>query len=275
MNFGVGVNSNCSGTNTASFNWTLYNNSCGSLQTGTGSSKVFSGLTVGQSYTFCYTITSWPSCYHTAYYPYVYPNQTLPIELTEFTATQSGDAVSLNWVTQSELNNRSFTVQRSADGKTFTDLGTIEGSGTTTIQHSYSFIDTLPIKGTGYYRLKQTDYLSQESSAVEESNGTFDSKLKTADGNDEDVTSVNFSNVVAGTFQPQQAFEFKLSADKAQIDLFHSEQSIVMVFDEQGMVIYHAVVSAPTELQVPIVNKHGIWYACLIQGNHKELMKAF
>ena len=82
---------------------------------------------------------------------------TLPVNLSFIKAEVSGQAVRLKWSTASEINNAYFEVLRSADGVTFSHIGTIEGNGTTQVSQQYSFADKAPVTGTNYYRLKQVD----------------------------------------------------------------------------------------------------------------------
>lgn len=82
----------------------------------------------------------------------------LPIELIHFNAVAENEKVNLNWVTASELNNDFFTVQHSTDGVEFASLGIINGQGTTQNSTSYDFVDSNPMAGINYYRLKQTDF---------------------------------------------------------------------------------------------------------------------
>jgi len=82
----------------------------------------------------------------------------LPIELVSFNAIAVGNAVQLTWHTATELNNDYFTIERSADGETFTGVQTIEGAGNSSQSRNYETMDLNPISGTSYYRLKQTDY---------------------------------------------------------------------------------------------------------------------
>lgn len=83
----------------------------------------------------------------------------LPIVLSEFVATQEADAVRLNWVTQSELNNDFFEVERlNFFNDSFDQIGYLPGNGTSTEVHQYSFFDYAPANGKNYYRLKQTDF---------------------------------------------------------------------------------------------------------------------
>ena len=81
----------------------------------------------------------------------------LPIELLYFDAQVSGDDVVCNWATATELNNDYFTVERSADGGTFTSIGEVDGAGSSQQTLSYAFTDAEPLSGVSYYRLRQTD----------------------------------------------------------------------------------------------------------------------
>lgn len=82
----------------------------------------------------------------------------LPIELISFDAKVEGEKVLLSWSTAAEINNDYFTLERSADGRSFEDIGKLRGSGNTTTRRDYSFIDESPLNGESYYRLRQTDY---------------------------------------------------------------------------------------------------------------------
>ncbi|MDX1905922.1 MAG: FG-GAP-like repeat-containing protein [Bacteroidia bacterium] len=82
---------------------------------------------------------------------------TLPVELLTFTATQSQAAVSLHWVTASEVNNSGFTVLRSTDAATWAELSFVPGRGTTAQASEYTFEDAQAPVGQVYYRLAQVD----------------------------------------------------------------------------------------------------------------------
>ena len=83
----------------------------------------------------------------------------LPVELTAFTAEARAAGVALRWATASEVNNREFEVQRSADGQLFTVLGHVAGQGSMSVAHAYAFDDKpmLSAPATLYYRLRQID----------------------------------------------------------------------------------------------------------------------
>jgi len=85
-------------------------------------------------------------------------NMALPVELVYFNASLDGKRVMTAWKTASEKNNDYFTVERSADGKNFTPVGKVKGSGNSSKPVAYSFIDQEPLTGLSYYRLRQTDF---------------------------------------------------------------------------------------------------------------------
>jgi hypothetical protein len=83
---------------------------------------------------------------------------SLPIVLKHFTAVPTNKNVELSWATATEINNDYFTIERSADGKQFTELFRQAGAGNSVKELSYSTTDRNPLEGRSYYRLKQTDY---------------------------------------------------------------------------------------------------------------------
>ena len=90
----------------------------------------------------------------------------MPVTLTRFTATlMQNNQVQVGWATSMEINCKQFVVQRSYDGKVFTDQETVAGSGTTNLAHSYSVNGNVSsfTGSTGYYRLKQIDIDGKEN----------------------------------------------------------------------------------------------------------------
>jgi autotransporter-associated beta strand protein len=96
----------------------------------------------------------------------VVPTGTLPIQLTAFTGKAINQSILLNWNTASETNNDFYDVLRSADGKSFTSIGTVKGSGTSTTSKDYAFSDENPFAGTNYYQLVQHDFDGKNASST-------------------------------------------------------------------------------------------------------------
>lgn len=82
----------------------------------------------------------------------------LPVELISFDGYQSSEAVELEWMTATEINNEYFQVERASDGRNFSVLSTVNGAGTTTLPRHYQIKDKRPFSGINYYRLKQVDF---------------------------------------------------------------------------------------------------------------------
>jgi hypothetical protein len=86
----------------------------------------------------------------------------LPVSLLYFkgkaTQTVEGYASELSWATSSEVNAKSYTIERSRDLQTFTTLSNQPAAGNSTEQLAYNYTDSQPYFGTNYYRLSQTDF---------------------------------------------------------------------------------------------------------------------
>ncbi len=81
----------------------------------------------------------------------------LPITSNKFTAAQNKQYVTLNWQTDTELNNRYFVLERSSNAVNYAAIAQVNSVGTGATAHEYNFTDKQPVQGTNYYRLKQTD----------------------------------------------------------------------------------------------------------------------
>lgn len=87
----------------------------------------------------------------------------VPVELTSFTASVTGNGVQLNWSTATETNNSGFAIERKHGTNEFQQIAFVDGKGTSTNSTSYLFTDNNVSAGIYQYRLKQIDY-----------NGTFE-----------------------------------------------------------------------------------------------------
>ena len=91
---------------------------------------------------------------------------SLPVELSNFDITTQGHSVALNWTTLSEDNNAGFQVEMAhlVDSQAlspqlnWTQLGFVEGNGSTTERHDYRFNHELSEPGSYRFRLKQVDF---------------------------------------------------------------------------------------------------------------------
>lgn len=83
----------------------------------------------------------------------------LPIKLLDFSVRLNDEGkVDIKWQTSQEINNETFTIQRSSDGRSWIDIADVDGSGNTQEIKRYAARDDAPLSGTSYYRLRQKDY---------------------------------------------------------------------------------------------------------------------
>ena len=87
----------------------------------------------------------------------IYTNP-LPVELVSFSGICTNGVAVLEWSTLSEINNNYFTVERSDDGYSFTEISRITAAGTSNQINKYSYNDINSTYSPVYYRLKQSDF---------------------------------------------------------------------------------------------------------------------
>jgi hypothetical protein len=80
-----------------------------------------------------------------------------PIVLTNFDVKSVDNKVSISFTTESETKVKTLFIERSADGKNYTDLFAIAPKGAENIKTTYNLTDAAPLLGTNYYRLKEID----------------------------------------------------------------------------------------------------------------------
>ncbi len=83
----------------------------------------------------------------------------LPLHKLEAAVVLNGTAVTINWLTENELNINNFTTERSTDNRTFTAVATVTAAGNSNGIKNYSTQDDISnVKGTAiYYRIKAVD----------------------------------------------------------------------------------------------------------------------
>jgi hypothetical protein len=77
----------------------------------------------------------------------------LPVDFKSFDITKSATAAQLSWIVSSELNLKSYEVEKSLDGKNFKSIATVNATGT----EKYAYTDKDLVNGINYYRIKATD----------------------------------------------------------------------------------------------------------------------
>jgi len=78
----------------------------------------------------------------------------LPVTGIELGGTATDKQVKLSFKALNEREMASYTIERSANGTSFTTIGSLQASNANQNSTSYSFIDNQPIIGNNYYRIK-------------------------------------------------------------------------------------------------------------------------
>ncbi|MCB9233674.1 MAG: T9SS type A sorting domain-containing protein [Bacteroidia bacterium] len=82
----------------------------------------------------------------------------LPVVWTYITAqVNRKDLIDIEWGTASEINNDHFVIQKSFDGKTYTNIGLRDAKGDSKGHEKYELTDPNPVPGYQFYRVKQVD----------------------------------------------------------------------------------------------------------------------
>ncbi|HEY8688053.1 MAG TPA: T9SS type A sorting domain-containing protein [Chitinophagaceae bacterium] len=80
----------------------------------------------------------------------------LPVNLLSFTAALQNNTTKLQWQTTGESTSF-FKIERSNDGRNFTNIGELPSLINSSAQKNYLFTDAQPLHGMNFYRLKMMD----------------------------------------------------------------------------------------------------------------------
>ncbi len=113
----------------------------------------------------------------------------------------------LEWITITEINNDYFTIERAIDGINFTEIGVIDGEGSSNSEIHYQFTDNNLTENTYYYRLKQTDF-----------NGSF-----------------SYSNTIA--LSSDLANNVNYNNNSKQLEIGDIKNGVVIIYNLQGQIV--------------------------------------
>ena len=82
---------------------------------------------------------------------------SLPVQFKQLNYEVLTNGTRLNWTTASEINNCEFVIEKSNDGGSFKQIGSVKGTGNSSRELSYSFTDNGLNTAVSYYRIRQVD----------------------------------------------------------------------------------------------------------------------
>ena len=106
-------------------------------------------------------------------------NNPLSFQLISFSGLLQNNGVQLNWSTLTEVNSKSFEIEKALDGRNFKNIATVLAAGNSNIIKSYGFFDAALLEPSAYYRLKfiKNDGSYIYSSVVFINKGSFNSSF--------------------------------------------------------------------------------------------------
>jgi len=186
----------------------------------------------------------------------------IPVELLSFSATAEAGIVNLFWSTATETNNSGFLIERkslSEQSKVsdWMSVGFIEGNGTSTEKHFYSYADQPILAGNYLYRLKQIDY-----------DGTFEYS------NEVEINvgiPLNFSvdQNFPNPFNPLTTIKFAIPiSGNVKISIFNSlGENVETLLDKFFNAGYHTIDWNASKYS------SGVYYYRLESGKYSEVKK--
>lgn len=167
----------------------------------------------------------------------------LPIELLSFDGKAEDHYNYLSWSTAVEINNEYYTLEKSPDGVSWSEMTRIPGAGNSNQLLEYNAKDYMPYNDT-YYRLKQTDY---------------------------DGTSVYFDIIYvsrAHTDKKEKLFTcYPNPADEyIIIQTTNAETHYLSVIDETGKMVLSQTLTGITQHNVNLASLKAGLYTLLVQA---------
>ena len=103
----------------------------------------------------------------------------LNVEFSQFSVSKQSEEVSLNWSTETEIDNEYFSVQRSVNGRDFIEIARVSGGGNSFKPLDYAFADVAPFPGLNYYLIRSNSFAGEsKTSPIRQVNWSNDSIVK-------------------------------------------------------------------------------------------------
>jgi hypothetical protein len=138
--------------------------------------------------------------------------QVLSIQFIRFVAQENMEGMQLQWATTSAANaDTKFLILCSADGKTFTEIGTVEPVAENLVSN-YVFIDRNPLPGVIFYRIVYVHKLSGQKKNSE----TIKISLHK-----------NYSYLYPNPFKKTFTMNFKAGKKPTSLEFYNTQGSLI------------------------------------------------
>lgn len=174
----------------------------------------------------------------------------LPVKFTNVKAFQKLNGVQVEWSDATSTIDR-YVIERSGDGRVFTEVASIAGSNQTGLVN-YTWFDAAPVNGNNFYRIKGIE---------KDGNATFTSILRVG------LSKVSQDVVIAPNPVKGRALNLQLTN-------LNKGAYALSIFNNSGQQVYtksiiHEGGSATQLLQLPAAIKSGVYNMQLSSGEVK------
>ena len=151
----------------------------------------------------------------------------LPVRLMNFKGKNMNNTNVLSWVTATETNSAEFAIERSSNGETFTQVGTVKAAGVSTNEKAYNYTDAGFTSFTNYYRLRMVD-----------ENGAF-----------------SYSNVVKLNKQGKAVFQILPNPiENSTVNVYGSNMKLANVYNVNGSLLISQAITSPEHAALKVNN---------------------
>jgi len=184
----------------------------------------------------------------------------LPVTLSSFIYSVDKNNVRLMWITEIELNNSGFDVERKIikDGAQWQKIGFVQGNGTTNEPKGYIFEDKKLLTGKYNFRIKQVDY-----------NGNFEYFSLESDVNIAPPNKFEVSQNYPNPSNPKSKIDYQLPVDgKVSIKIYNLlGQEVASLVNELKPAGYHTAEFDGSSLA------SGVYFYRIEAGDYKQVKK--
>jgi hypothetical protein len=177
----------------------------------------------------------------------------LPVTLISFNVKENKGMADITWATATESNSSYFMVQRSSNGKDFTNLVRVNAAGNSNVIKNYKANDPNPLPGISYYRLHQVD----------------------VNGASENFAPKSFIMKSKETIKSFSTYPNPFKSDLTMsFESIVSENMTMNIYTPQGVLVYSSVISVEkgkNAIELPALNKlmAGTYIITLGEGETK------
>jgi alpha-amylase len=153
------------------------------------------------TYPFTFTSSDTASFYHR--FQVVFKTAVvLPVNFTSIKAYKKQEGIQVEWSISNEINITRYEVEKSADGRTFSLVGTRNALANGGAYANYEWLDEKPFSGTNYYRVKAIGRNNdvQYTNVVKVNIGNSKSVVVYPNPSKDNIVTVQLNNLPKGKY---------------------------------------------------------------------------